>query len=94
MSDLFVDIEDTCPVCGEKFMTDGYVWTCAECRHPVILCECGSDDVTLDWTPFDFDGEVLPGTAWVVECAMCERTTGQYDDPKSALAEWNNGKAW
>lgn len=90
-NDLFT-IEDTCPVCGNKFMTDGYLWTCQDCRFPSELCKCGSDDVVLDWDICDMNGEILPDPVWAVECHECDATTSQYNTPKEALDAWKNGE--
>lgn len=89
---------DTCKLCGEAFEVHpddfGYIWTCQKCRHPERLCECGSDDVTLDWhIVSDQNGSLSPAPAWAVECAMCERTTAYFETPKEARDEWQAGHA-
>lgn len=88
-NDLFT-IEDTCPVCGEKFLTDGYFWTCQDCRFSPETCACGSDDASLEWTITDFNGEILPDPVWLVEC-LCDIQTAYFDTPKEALEAWKNG---
>ena len=89
--DLFT-IEDTCPVCEKKFMTDGYLWTCSECQHSPADCDCGSDDVTLDWSVCDLNGNILEAHIWIVQCHMCDKTTLLYNEAKEALDAWNGGK--
>ncbi len=89
--DLFT-IEDTCPVCGKKFSTDGYLWTCSECQNSPADCDCGSDDVRLDWSVFDLNGNILDAHIWMVECYLCDKTTALYNDPKDALHAWKNGE--
>ncbi len=89
--DLFT-IEDTCPVCEKKFMTDGYLWTCSDCQHSPADCDCGSDDVTLDWTVANFDAEIMFSHFWIVQCQMCERATDLHSEAREALSAWNNGE--
>lgn len=90
------DIEMICDVCGAEFVTDGYVWTCDECRHPKKDCECGGgDDVLLDWEiKLDQNGDLIPVPVWRVECAMCERRTAFFSTAKEAYDAWTRGEAF
>lgn len=84
----------TCNLCGKDYLTDGYQWTCDECRHPKQLCACGSDDVTLDWEITDFNGDLLPDPVWRVECAACEKRTVFFSTAKEAFDAWTRGEAF
>lgn len=77
-----------CENCGIDFETDGYVWVCETCRRQ-SPCECGSDDVALDWHIItDPNGELCPDPAWAVACHACERMTPYFETAKEAAGYW------
>lgn len=89
---------DTCSLCGRRwypsFFELGYVWLCPGCRHPKKECECGSDDVTLNWDIVnDQNGELSPGPVWSVECGSCERMTPYFETAREAAEAWDKGQA-
>ena len=94
----FSPYPDTCALCGKvwypNFYQLGYQWTCDKCRHPSKDCECGSDDIALEWHIVEYpNGGFCPDPVWIVECNMCERMTAYFEIAKEANEAWMNGYA-
>lgn len=56
-----------CSVCGETFQPSGDLdFVCLKCKHDLVgHCDCGSDDVVMDW---GVETEADLPYFWIIEC--------------------------